>query len=351
MSSRESKMRILFVTQALDLDDPVLSAYHGWVAEVAKHAKSVEAICLKEGRHALPYNVTVHSLGKDRGQRTSFEYAWRFLLLSWKLRNSYDAVFVHMNQEYLLVAGVLWKLLRKPAYLWRNHYAGSFLTDIAAMFSTKVFCTSKHSYTAKYKKTVLMPVGVDTSRFSREGEEKREPHSILFFARMAPSKRPDVLIEALRTLSARGVDYKAAFVGSPLDKDKEWYETLQEKAAGLPVSFSPGIRNENAPRLYRTHQIFVNTSQSGMLDKMIFEAAASGCLVVAASEDWEESVGEASWFDGTPEMLSEKIAALFALQVNEQEAMSAKLKAVAERSNLTTLGTQLAAEISVAQGS
>ena len=71
-----------------------------------------------------------------------------------------------MNQEYVLIAGWLWKLLGKRTYLWRNHYAGSWLTDVAAVFCTKVFCTSKHSYTVKYKKTVLMPVGVDTERFT-----------------------------------------------------------------------------------------------------------------------------------------------------------------------------------------
>lgn len=288
-------MRLLIVTQALDLDDAVLSVYHGWVAELAKHFGTTEVVCLKEGRYNLPTNVHVHSLGKERGAVNRSAYAWRFFSLAWRLRHEYDVVFVHMNQEYILIAGWLWKLLGKRVYLWRNHYEGSLLTDMAASFCTKVFCTSKHSYTAKYAKTVLMPVGVDTVRFSPDTRVARAPHSILFLARMSPSKRPEMLVDALAQLAHGGQVFIASFVGSPLPKDEIYYEELKEKVRSLGlascVSFYPGISNSQTPDLYRTHEIFVNTSPSGMLDKTIFEAAACGCLSLASSVDWAEQAG------------------------------------------------------------
>src|SRR6185503_16028275 len=144
-------MKLFVITQALDLDDPVLSAYHGWVVELAKHVESIEAVCLQEGRHELPANVRVHSLGKERGEVGAIAYGLRFIQIAWSLRRNYDVVFVHMNQEYLLIAGWLWKLLGKRIYIWRNHYAGSWATDFAALFCTKLFCTSPSSYTAKYR--------------------------------------------------------------------------------------------------------------------------------------------------------------------------------------------------------
>jgi glycosyltransferase involved in cell wall biosynthesis len=307
-------MRLLFVTQALDLDDPVLSAYHGWVAEVATHFDRIDAVCLKEGRHTLPANVRVHSLGKEKGRAHSFVYALRFLGLAWRLRHSYDAVFVHMNQEYLLIAGWLWKLMGKRMYLWRNHYAGSLATDIAASFCDKVFCTSKHSYTAKYRKTVLMPVGVDTTRFSPDASVLRVPRSILFFARMSPSKRPEILLEALALLHARGVAFSASLVGSALPKDEAYLAALKRRAndveLGATVVFRDGISNEQAPDLYRAHQVFVNTSPSGMLDKTMFEAAASGCVVLAASDDWKTLAGEGAWFSDARTLADKLEAAL-----------------------------------------
>lgn len=304
-------MRILFVTQALDLDEPVLSTYHNWVSALAERVEHIEAICLKEGRHMLPKNVVVHSLGKEKGGRSSLQYALRFLVLSWKLRNEYDAVFVHMNQEYVLISGWLWKLLGKRVYLWRNHYAGSFLTDVAAAFCTNVFCTSKHSYTARYKKTKLMPVGVDTERFAAPSGVTRIPRSILFFSRMSPSKRPEMLLDALALLKEKGVSFTASFYGSPLPEYVAYYEGLKQRVieTGLTdrVSFFPGVVNEEAPRVFQAHEIFVNCSRSGMFDKMLFEAAASGCMVLAVSEDFGSLFGTEHSFEATAEALSARL--------------------------------------------
>ncbi len=294
-------MKLLIVTQSLDKDDPVLGFFHTWVRSLAPHYVSVEVVCLRKGVYELPANVRVHSLGKEQRRAGRSRYALRFLKLAWRLRSDYDAVFVHMNQEYVLLAGWLWKLLRKPAYLWRNHYAGSWRTDLAAAFCTKVFCTSKHSYTAKYAKTVLMPVGVDAERFAPDEPMVHVPHSILWLARVAPSKRLEMFIEALEQLNTQGVTFSATIVGSPLPEHQAYYEALrarvQERGLSGRILFKPGVSNTETPDLYRAHEIFVNTSPSGMLDKTIFEAAACGCIVVAASQDLRPISGAVYVFD------------------------------------------------------
>lgn len=308
-------MKLLVVTQAADENDQALGFFTGWIGEFSKHAERVEVICLTEGKHALPANARVHSLGKEQGRQNRFVYAWRFLSLAWNLRHEYDAVFVHMNQEYVLLAGWLWKLLGKPLYMWRNHYAGSWLTDIAAAFSMKVFCTSKHSYTAKYAKTVLMPVGVDTDRFKPDDRISRKPHSILFLSRMSPAKRPDMLLDALAILARSGTSFTATFVGSPLPKDEAYYRSIKGQASTYQlddvVAFLPGVPNAETPALYRSHEVFVNCSSSGMFDKTLFEAAACGCRVLAASADFAGLAGSESYFT-TAEGLAMKLKAALA---------------------------------------
>lgn len=311
-------MKLLIVTQTIDSEDPVLGFFHRWVEEFSKHTERIEVICLKEGkRDGLPQNVRVHSLGKEKGPprfARRLRYAIRFKWLAWRLRHDYDAVFVHMNQEYVLIAGPLWKMLGKPVYMWRNHYAGSWLTDLAAAFCTKVFCTSKHSHTAKYKKTILMPVGVDTERFSPDERVERKPRSILFLGRISPSKRPEMLIDALATLAREGQIFTASIVGSPLPQDEAYYESLKEKARSLSlassISFLPGVPNYATPNLYRAHEIFVNTSPSGMLDKTIFEAAACGCRVLASSDDFAELAGKDAYFDSNERLVAHLLEAL-----------------------------------------
>src|SRR5262245_46329036 len=132
-------MRLLLVAQTVDRTDAVFGFFHRWIEKLALHFERIEVICLREGEHTLPANVRVHSLGKEhRGNKLS--YGFRFYALLGKLRGSYDAVLVHQNQEYLLLAGWLWKLSGKPVYFWANHFAGSFLTRLAALWCTKIFC-------------------------------------------------------------------------------------------------------------------------------------------------------------------------------------------------------------------
>ena len=301
-------MKLLIVTQAVAQDDLVLGFFHRWLEEFAKKFERIEVVCLSEGAHTLPANVHVHSLGKERGRRHPLRYALRFLMLSWKLRRDYDAVFIHMNQEYLLLAGWLFALLRKPMYLWRNHYAGSLLTRIAAQFCTKVFYTSASSYTAKFKNSVQMPVGVDLARFRPQANGARRPGSILFFGRMAPSKRPGLVLDALIAYAREGGVFTASFVGSPLPKDQAFVQALRQRTAdaGLSerITFSPGVPNHEAPNLFQAHELYINASPSGMLDKTVFEAAASGCNVLSSIDDWKERAGERSWFKDLPMLVA-----------------------------------------------
>lgn len=342
MPTPSSNLRLLFVTQALDLDDPVLSVYHGWVRSLASEAEAITVIALKVGRHALPENVRIFSLGKERGRVHPLRYAWRFLTLVSRERSSYDAVLVHMNQEYLLIAGWLWKLLGKRAYLWRNHYAGSFLTDLAAASCRKIFYTSTHSYTAKFARAKRMPVGVDLARFLPDTRVSRVPRSILFFARMAESKRPGLVIDALIELCKRGVAFTASFVGSPLPKDEAYLAALRQRVAdaGLMerIRFAPGIPNDQAPDLYRAHELFVNASPSGMLDKTIFEAAASGCIVLAASDDWSRMAGGRYTFSGRSELADR-------LEEHLGTSASPDIRQIAREHDLQALSRSLAEEM------
>lgn len=339
-------MRLLVITQEIDTESSTLGFFHEWLCELASKFETIEAVCLKAGKHSLPENVHVHSLGKENGGVSRLVYVVRFKWLAWKLRHEYDAVFVHMNQEYILIAGPLWKLFGKRIYLWRNHYAGSWVTDIAVMFCTKVFCTSKHSYTAKYKKTTLMPVGVDLSRFTETSAVVRASRSILFLARLAPSKRADMFIEALGLLNQEGITFSASIVGSPLPADEEYYVSLVNRAKELnlssQVTFSPGVPHDKTPHIYASHDIFVNCSRSGMFDKTLFEAAASGCLVLAASDDFKAATGERFYFENL-ETLVERLREMLVL--TERDRTVERLRASARQESLATLCDRLASEL------
>jgi glycosyltransferase involved in cell wall biosynthesis len=250
-----------------------------------------------------------------------------------------------MSQEYVLAAGWYWRLMGKRVYLWRNHYSGSVFTDIAAVFCVKIFCTSKFSYTAKYKKTVFMPIGVDLEVFKPMQGSIRKPRSILFLSRMSPSKRPIVLIDALAALKKKGAEYYASFIGDPKKGDEEYYKEIKREGEFVGAVFGPAVPNRDTSRLYSENEIFVNCSPSGMYDKTIFEAAACGALPLASSGDWREAAGEDLWFAGDAQSLAQKLDALFSLSAEGRRLLQERARALAQGNGLQTLIMRLTEEV------
>lgn len=342
-------MKLLLTTQAVDRDDLFLGFFHGWIEELAKHFEHITVICLKEGSHSLPQNVTVLSLGKEHNTSRLIRVARFFrYVIAW--RREYDAVLVHQNEEYVILAGWLWGRWNKRVYMWRNHWAGNRRTDYAARWCDKIFCTSKFSYTMKYPKTVLMPVGVDTTLFMRMPEVSRDPRGVLFFARLAPSKRPDLLLEALALLHKNKFPFAAHFYGTPLPKDEAYAAKLKERTHQLGldevVRFYPGVPYAQAPQLFNAHILYVDLSASGMYNKTLFEAAACESMVLTASEDFASLVDDKFiYHEHGPQELCEKIEKLLTLPLIKQQGAGAQLHNIAKQHSLEALGVRLAQEI------
>jgi glycosyltransferase involved in cell wall biosynthesis len=343
-------MKLLIITQSVDKNNPVLGFFHRWIEEFAKKFESITVICLEKGECSLPINVKVLSLGKETG-KSRIKYLARFYKYIWQERKNYDAVFVHMNQEYIILGWKIWWLLRKPVYMWRNHHAGNLITDIAAFFCKKVFCTSKFSYTAKYKKTILMPVGVDMEVFSRQSSVDRKKNSILFLGRIAPVKKPHLLVEALAEIKDQ--EWSATIVGDALDKDQGFYQGMKDKVKGAGLAdriiFQKGVPNTEAPKIYNGHEIFVNLSSSGMYDKTIFEAMACGCLILASNENLRGLISDDLLFkEGDKKDLSSKLEKLLSLGDNDRTMLiNTETKFTANHS-LAALGDKLYKIISAA---
>ncbi len=344
-------MRLLIVAQKINRTDPVLGFFHRWVEEFSKRVKSVVVVCLQKGDYDLPGNVAVLSLGKEKW-KSRFKYVFLLFYFSVRYFNRYDAILVHMNQEYVLAAGWLWKLLGKKIYMWRNHYSGSTLTDVSALFCTKIFCTSHYSYTAKFKKKVhFMPVGVDTDIFKPMPSVKRAPGSVLSLGRLSPSKNVGVLIEAVKDLRATGAPIMADIYGDAPSGDEVYAESLRKQVgeAGLTdaIKFSPGIPNAQTPAVYSAHQIFVNLSPNGMYDKTIFESMACGCFVFASNDDLRAKIDGAFMFPYADAAgLAGKISAFLAMPETERMKKASSISHMVREHSLSRLADELIREMS-----
>lgn len=269
-------MRLLILTQKVDKNDPILGFFHRWIEELAEKFEQITVICLFQGEYSLPSNVQVLSLGKERG-RGKLIYITNFYKYIWSERRNYDKVFVHMNQEYVILGWKFWKLWGKKIYMWRNHAHGNTLTRFAVLVSDKVFYTSPQSYTARFKKAVQMPVGIDTEFFKSDPNAQRIPSSVLFLGRISPVKR---VAEFIRWL--KDTDYTATIAG-PIG-DEEYAKGIL-KALPPEARYVGPVSQEEARNLYQTHEFYVNMTPAGSYDKTIFEAAACGAKVIVENFD------------------------------------------------------------------
>src|SRR3989338_4726327 len=153
-------MKLLIITQKIDKNDDVLGFMHGWIEEFAKHCDEVIAVGLFVGAYDFPSNVRVYSLGKEDGV-SRIKYLWNFFLIIWSERKNYDAVFVHMNQVYVLLGGLIWKLMGKKIALWYAHGYVPFSLRVALFFTDAVFTSTRSGFRISSKKVNIVGKGID----------------------------------------------------------------------------------------------------------------------------------------------------------------------------------------------
>jgi glycosyltransferase involved in cell wall biosynthesis len=335
-------MKLLICTQAVDQNDPVLGFFTHWIGQLAEQVEHVEVICLREGECVLPANVRVYALGG--GGRLA--RAWRFKMLIWKLRHEYDTVFVHMNPEYMILGGLNWRLWGKRAALWYNHPAHNLRLAIAAHLATIIFYTSPYAATAKMPKARQMPVGIDTGLF-KPMPVLRDRHALYMQGRVAPSKRIELALAALRILRER-IPATLDIVGP---EDVIYANELRARFKDLmdagAVRFLGPKKNEETPALYSSHGVALNLAASGHFDKTAFEPMACETPVVVTSQAFVGLVPD-EWVvpEESASALARAIERLMALPEAEYAALGKAERASVEREHgLASLITQLVAAL------
>ncbi len=257
-------MKLLIVCQALDKNHDNLGFFPRWVQEFAKHCDSVVVIASLVGTHDLPPNVAVHSLGKERNN-TSPERALRLLYLSWKLRKEYDAVFVHMIPEFVLLCGLDWRAMGKKVGLWYVHGTVSWRLQLAEKLVHHIFTTSPESCRISSPKVHMVGHGIDVDFFTPDPSVTRGRH-LLSVGRLSKSKRHDL---AIRLAYEKNLPLRIAGSGP----DRESLDSLA-RVLKVDVAFLGGISQEALRDEYRKTAALVHRSETGSIDKVVLEALA-----------------------------------------------------------------------------
>ncbi len=334
-------MRLLICTQKVAANDDVLGFMHRWIEAFAASCESVSVICLEKGEYHLPPNVSVFSLGKEHGTSRLTQVV-RFVRHIIQKRDSYDAVFVHMNPEYLLLGGLFWRLAGKRAGLWYNHRMGGMRARLGILLAEIVFFTSPFAFASRFKKATSMPAGVDTEQFKPQAREKIA-RSILSLGRLSPVKHLEVIIGAFDELRRRGAHFVARIYGEPTERDRRYAQDIRRAASPLVeegrVRFLPGMPNSRAAAVYNEHTLFVSATPIGSFDKAVLEAMACGVPVLSCNPSFRRLLPDELLFkEGNSGDLADKLEILLARSRAELDALGAQLReAVVREQSLALL--------------
>lgn len=340
-------MRLLIVTQAVDTEDSALGFFHRWIAEFATHCTQVHVVCLREGKHALPSNVSIHSLGKEGGA-SRLKYIVRFYRYIWSLRNEYDSVFVHMNPEYVVLGGVFWRMWGKQIGLWYVHRSVRWWLRVASVLSNAIFSTAEQSINLSHRKNIhIVGHGVDMT-LRRENPHTRldtTPLVIGTVGRISRIKNIDTIVRAIQILRGQGIDSVLNIVGEPVTEDDKKYLSelktiINESALTQVVTFRGRIPHREVPDFFSTCNLSINASPTGGIDKVVLESVLCGIIPIVSNQSFREIFGNTFdrilFVERSPESLAERITDL--IKSEDVESLHTTLqRAVVESSDVSAL--------------
>lgn len=277
-------MRLLILTQSVDRNDPNLGAFYGWWKELAKRCDSLVIVALRVGAHDLPAHVKVISAGKESG-RGHFSRRLRFLYAAVRELPRADAVFSHMIPEYVVVVGPLARLLGKKVYLWYAHGATPWTLHLALPLLTRVFTSSLSGFSIASPKVVVTGQAIDTALFTLAPERSvQKPLRLVTAGRISQVKH----IERMLGVLADFPHAVLTVIGEPItSKDSSYLKKLQDRAerSGVVgrVHFVGSRAYAQMPAELASHDLFLNCSTTGSLDKAVLEAMSCGLPVCTSN--------------------------------------------------------------------
>lgn len=295
-------MKLLIITQKVDKKDDLLGFFHGWLLEFANYFEEINIICLEKGEYKLPANVKVFSLGKEKMVGRLY-YFYNFFNLIWKMRHNYDRVFVHMNPEYIVLGGLVWRMLRKPVFLWYAHRLVDLKLKISQKIAKKIFTPAPESFQLQSDKIVISGHGIDIDKFKiasvlRQQKINDSFFHIIYVGRISKIKNQELLIKAANELiNKRGViGIQIDLVGGVAKNSQLYFSNLQEEIReyGLEkyIFFAGSKPYEKITEIYAQADLSINLCPLGGLDKAVLESMAAGLPVISSNASFEREFGQ-----------------------------------------------------------
>ena len=319
--------RLVFLTQSVDPDHPVLAATIPKIRALAERVDEVIVLGQSGGRAGLPANVEVRTFGApSRVQRVwGFERELSRALPA-------DAVVAHMIPAYVLLAAPLVRPRRTPLVLWYTHWKASSTLSAATRLATAIVSVDRRSFPLASPKVRPIGHGIDVSEFTCTDRTGRSGLRALVLGRYSPAKGIETILRAVQQIEGAEVQLHGVALNDLERRHRSDLERL-----GIPLG--DAVPRAHVPELFAHSDLLVNNMKAGAPDKVVYEAAAA-CLPVLASNPVFDEL-----FDGypllferdSPESLADRLRWFAGLDENERAEIGRTLRErVARRHSVGT---------------
>jgi len=275
--------KLIFCTQKLDADDPVLAATVPMARALAARVDELVVLCDSAPTNVAD-NVRVHEFAAatqlQRGAR--FERA-----LAYELAGA-DGVVAHMVPLYAVLAAPLARPRRIPLVLWYTHWKGHAVVRAAEKLCTAVVSVDERSFPLRSVKVHAIGHGIELGEFvctaSPDG-----PTRALVLGRYSPAKGLATILDAAQRA---GVHVEAH------GTDEGFEEYKRELERRFPdAELGGAVPRAEVPALFARSHVLVNNMRAGAPDKVVYEAAASCLPVLASNPVFDDLLPEELRFD------------------------------------------------------
>jgi glycosyltransferase involved in cell wall biosynthesis len=263
--------KLVVVTQRVDPDDPALGATVPMLRALAERVDELAVLTLVSREAGLPSNVRVVEIAAPAQVLRGARFA---AALARELRPRPVAVLAHMSPIYAVLAAPLVRPLGVPLLLWFTHWKRSRLLAAAERVSTRVLTVDRRSFPLDSPKVVPIGHGIDVAALPCV--DATEPLRALALGRTSPAKGLETIVAAAQLA---GVELELR--GPSLTGEEQSYRD----SLGVPVE--PPVPRSEIQAVYAAAGVLVNNMRSGALDKVVFEAAASGLPVLVSNPGFD----------------------------------------------------------------
>jgi hypothetical protein len=340
LSPREIEKRstgLVFVTQLLDPADPVLGFVAGLLPALA--ARCDRLLVIANELRALPEDVDAEfeSLGKERGSsRLARSLRYERLLMRLGRDRSFCGLFAHMCPVYATLSSPLLRPRGMRVVLWYAHPADTWGLALAERLSSVVLTSLPGAYPRRSSRVFAVGQAIDTDRWHLVPPPKAQPAlRVAALGRTSPVKGYPVLIKAVKRARERGLPVRLRLVGpattAPEVRHREELIRLVE-ALDLEdaVEMLKGVPPYAVPEIIADADVVVNATRAGSGDKIVFEAMASGRLVVVSNSAFADVLDnlpvELLFPDGDVEVLVDRLGKIAELTGPERQAVGRELR-------------------------